>query len=293
MPPRSYDFLTRLLDAPGPSGFEAAPARLWREEAGALRRRRPRRRARQLLRDRKPRRIAPDHVRRPPRRDRSHGGARGRRRVPLLRRHRRLGSTGLRRPARDPARQGRPGGRRGRQEGHPPDGKGRPRKGVEGGGPLGGHRREEPEGGADAGARGRSRRADLERAPPAQRPPHQPLARQPHRRLRGARGAAAPGRQAPGRAGDRGRHHAGGDRLHGGRGADQRHGTRRAGGHRGGRDPRHRLSGRGEAQARRLQAGGRPHPEPRQRGQRGRSSTGWWPQRRRRRFPTRWRRRRG
>lgn len=29
MPPRSYEFLTRLLDAPGPSGFEAAPARLW------------------------------------------------------------------------------------------------------------------------------------------------------------------------------------------------------------------------------------------------------------------------
>lgn len=36
MPPRSYDFLTRLLDAPGPSGFEAAPARLWRAEASAF-----------------------------------------------------------------------------------------------------------------------------------------------------------------------------------------------------------------------------------------------------------------
>ena len=36
MPPRSYDFLTRLLDAPGPSGFEAAPARLWRDEAGGF-----------------------------------------------------------------------------------------------------------------------------------------------------------------------------------------------------------------------------------------------------------------
>jgi len=33
MPARSYDFLTRLLDAPGPSGFEGAPARLWRAEA--------------------------------------------------------------------------------------------------------------------------------------------------------------------------------------------------------------------------------------------------------------------
>lgn len=33
MPPRSYDFLTRLLDAPGPSGFESAPARQWRAEA--------------------------------------------------------------------------------------------------------------------------------------------------------------------------------------------------------------------------------------------------------------------
>ncbi len=30
---RSLAFLKRLLDAPGPSGFEQAPARLWREEA--------------------------------------------------------------------------------------------------------------------------------------------------------------------------------------------------------------------------------------------------------------------
>jgi putative aminopeptidase FrvX len=30
---RSIAFLKRLLDAPGPSGFEQAPARLWREEA--------------------------------------------------------------------------------------------------------------------------------------------------------------------------------------------------------------------------------------------------------------------
>ncbi len=36
MPPRSYEFLTRLLDAPGPSGFESAPARLWRDEASAF-----------------------------------------------------------------------------------------------------------------------------------------------------------------------------------------------------------------------------------------------------------------
>jgi endoglucanase len=36
MPPRTYDFLTRLLDAPGPSGFEAAPARLWRDQAAAF-----------------------------------------------------------------------------------------------------------------------------------------------------------------------------------------------------------------------------------------------------------------
>lgn len=36
MPPRSYDFLTRLLDAPGPSGFEGAPARLWRAEAAGF-----------------------------------------------------------------------------------------------------------------------------------------------------------------------------------------------------------------------------------------------------------------
>jgi putative aminopeptidase FrvX len=26
------DFLERLLNAPGPSGFELAPARVWREE---------------------------------------------------------------------------------------------------------------------------------------------------------------------------------------------------------------------------------------------------------------------
>ncbi len=30
---RSLDFLKRLLDAPGPSGFERVPARLWRDEA--------------------------------------------------------------------------------------------------------------------------------------------------------------------------------------------------------------------------------------------------------------------
>ncbi|MFO7894944.1 MAG: M42 family metallopeptidase [Longimicrobiales bacterium] len=33
MDARSVEFLTRLLDAPGPSGFEARPARIWREEA--------------------------------------------------------------------------------------------------------------------------------------------------------------------------------------------------------------------------------------------------------------------
>jgi putative aminopeptidase FrvX len=30
----ALDFLKRLLDTPGPSGFETAPARVWREEAG-------------------------------------------------------------------------------------------------------------------------------------------------------------------------------------------------------------------------------------------------------------------
>jgi len=33
MDAHSLDFLSRLLDAPGPSGFERVPARLWREEA--------------------------------------------------------------------------------------------------------------------------------------------------------------------------------------------------------------------------------------------------------------------
>jgi endoglucanase len=32
----SLDFLQRLLDTPGPSGFETAPARLWRDELGAV-----------------------------------------------------------------------------------------------------------------------------------------------------------------------------------------------------------------------------------------------------------------
>lgn len=33
---RSVEFLTRLLDAPGPSGFESLPARVWREEAEGI-----------------------------------------------------------------------------------------------------------------------------------------------------------------------------------------------------------------------------------------------------------------
>ncbi|MGK7313279.1 MAG: M42 family metallopeptidase [Candidatus Longimicrobiales bacterium M2_2A_002] len=33
---RSVEFLTRLLDAPGPSGFEARAARVWREEAEGI-----------------------------------------------------------------------------------------------------------------------------------------------------------------------------------------------------------------------------------------------------------------
>jgi putative aminopeptidase FrvX len=32
----SVDFLKRLLNTPGPSGFEAAPARVWRDEAGSF-----------------------------------------------------------------------------------------------------------------------------------------------------------------------------------------------------------------------------------------------------------------
>lgn len=36
MKPSSLQFLKRLLDAPGPSGFEMAPARAWREEASAF-----------------------------------------------------------------------------------------------------------------------------------------------------------------------------------------------------------------------------------------------------------------
>jgi endoglucanase len=36
MDERALAFLKKLLDAPGPSGFETAPARLWRAEAGAF-----------------------------------------------------------------------------------------------------------------------------------------------------------------------------------------------------------------------------------------------------------------
>jgi len=36
MKPGSLAFLKRLLDTPGPSGFETAPARVWREEAGTF-----------------------------------------------------------------------------------------------------------------------------------------------------------------------------------------------------------------------------------------------------------------
>lgn len=41
MPPGSsmaerFEFLEKLLDSPGPSGFETGPARLWREEAGGF-----------------------------------------------------------------------------------------------------------------------------------------------------------------------------------------------------------------------------------------------------------------
>ncbi|MDP9366855.1 MAG: M42 family peptidase, partial [Chloroflexota bacterium] len=33
MEERASDFLRHLLDAPGPSGYERAPARVWRQEA--------------------------------------------------------------------------------------------------------------------------------------------------------------------------------------------------------------------------------------------------------------------
>ncbi|MBA3451060.1 MAG: M42 family metallopeptidase [Chloroflexia bacterium] len=36
METRAYEFLRKLLDAPGPSGYERAPAQVWREEAGAF-----------------------------------------------------------------------------------------------------------------------------------------------------------------------------------------------------------------------------------------------------------------
>ena len=36
MEQRAVDFLRRLLDAPGPSGFEQHPARVWRQEAATF-----------------------------------------------------------------------------------------------------------------------------------------------------------------------------------------------------------------------------------------------------------------
>jgi endoglucanase len=36
MDQRAFDFLKRLLNTPGPSGYERAPARVWREEASTF-----------------------------------------------------------------------------------------------------------------------------------------------------------------------------------------------------------------------------------------------------------------
>ena len=36
MDERAFAFLRRLLDAPGPSGYETRPARAWREEAASF-----------------------------------------------------------------------------------------------------------------------------------------------------------------------------------------------------------------------------------------------------------------
>ncbi|MCD6032556.1 MAG: hypothetical protein K0S78_4738, partial [Thermomicrobiales bacterium] len=36
MQTRALEFLRRLLDAPGPSGYERAPAQVWREEAASF-----------------------------------------------------------------------------------------------------------------------------------------------------------------------------------------------------------------------------------------------------------------
>lgn len=36
MEPRAYDFLRRLTASPGPSGYETAPARIWRDEAATF-----------------------------------------------------------------------------------------------------------------------------------------------------------------------------------------------------------------------------------------------------------------
>ena len=106
MTPESLAFLKSLLDTPGPSSFEAAPARVWRQEAESLADEVRADVSRQLLRDAQSWRPSPGHAGGPHRRDRRDGHAHRRRRLPQLRHHRRLGPPGVRGPAGAPARHG-------------------------------------------------------------------------------------------------------------------------------------------------------------------------------------------
>ena len=144
MTPESLAFLKSLLDTPGPSAFEAAPARVWRAEAQRFAGQRARRRGRQLVRDARRRGAAPGHVRRAHRRDRRDGDPHRRRRLRQLRYHRRLGSPGVRGTAGAAAGPARAGAGRGRQEGHPHHGQGRPGEGLQGRGSLDRRRRRQP-----------------------------------------------------------------------------------------------------------------------------------------------------
>ena len=163
--------LIKLLSAAGPSGYEQAPAAVFREAAGAFAE--VSSRHRRLLRGDacRARRREVGGDRRPHRRDRADRPPRRRRRLPVVHRHRRLGPGDPRRPARRGrhARRRHPG--RGGQEADPPAA--RPRGAQEGARaqePAHRHRRQ-----------GRRRRARAGA----------------HRRLRGHRGRAGRAAQRP------------------------------------------------------------------------------------------------
>ena len=254
--------LSSLLTTHGPSGYEQAPAKVWRDAASRVQRRRRGRRDGQLDGARaghRRRPVAGD--RRPRRRDRPDRHAHRGLRLPALHRRRRLGHGDPDRPAPRARDQGRadPGGRR--QEADPPAQAGRPQEGPRDARAAHRHRRRGRRRGALAGA-DRRRRGDRRRPDRAARRPRDlALDGQPARLLRRLRGGAARrrGRRRGGRR-DRGGGGPGGDRperrAHDGpppapgpRDRGRRHARDRRAGHRRGRDraPPSRLGPRDRA----------------------------------------------